>query len=135
MLFWLFEGRLIHIERYDMQINVKLLIATNGWINGWTKLLYYTDAKNASENNDFQTDLAIFTKALQMDRPTEQRTNRRTNQWTDIPSYKDAIAASKNLEFLIGNIVLQFFFLNVFRRDARPFCIYLVSMQTQDFFY
>ena len=29
MLFWLFEGRLIHIERYDMQINVKLLVATS----------------------------------------------------------------------------------------------------------
>ena len=28
MLFWLFEGRLIHIERYDMQIDVKLLIAS-----------------------------------------------------------------------------------------------------------
>ena len=28
MLLWLFEGRLIHMERYDMQINAKLLIAT-----------------------------------------------------------------------------------------------------------
>ena len=41
---------------------------------------------------DFAIDLAIFTKALPTDRPTDQRTDGRT----DIPSYRDAIAASKN---------------------------------------
>ena len=30
------------------------------------------------------------------DRPTDQPTDRPTDQWTDIPSYRDAIAASKN---------------------------------------
>ena len=41
-----------------------------------------------------------ITKALRTDRrtdgPTDQRTNGPTDQRTDIPSYRDAIAASKN---------------------------------------
>ena len=47
--------------------------------------------------NHFSIDFAIFTKAL----PTNGRTDGRTDQWTDIPSYRDAIAASKNDDFLI----------------------------------
>ena len=44
---------------------------TDGWINGWTIYFSDTDAIDASENDDFLTELAIFTKAL--------RTNRMTN--------------------------------------------------------
>ena len=42
---------------------------------------------------DFAIDLAIFTKAL----PTDRRTDGPTDQRTDKPSYRDAIAASKNM--------------------------------------
>jgi len=45
-----------------------------------------------AKNDDFPIDFAIFTKALPTDRPTDRQTDRRT----DIPSYRDAIAASKN---------------------------------------
>ena len=53
--------------------------------------------------NDFPIDFAIFTKAVwtnrltdqPTDRPTNQWTNQRTNQQMDMPSYRDAIAASK----------------------------------------
>ena len=44
------------------------------------------------KNNDSPLDLAMFTKVL----PTNQRTDRQTDQPTDIPSYRDAIATSKN---------------------------------------
>ena len=43
-------------------------------------------------NNDFSINFAIFTKALR----TNRRTNRQTDRRTDIPSYRDAISASKN---------------------------------------
>ena len=49
-----------------------------------------------AKNYDFPMDLAIFTKALATDGPTDLRTDRRTVRRTDIPSYRDAIAASKN---------------------------------------
>ena len=61
-----------------------------------------------AKNDDFPIDFAIFTKALPTDQPTDQRTNgptdgptdrptdQRTDGRTDIPSYRDAIAASKN---------------------------------------
>ena len=49
---------------------------------------------------DFAIDLAIFTKALPTDQPTDGPTDRRTDRRTDIPSYRDAIAASKNHRFL-----------------------------------
>ena len=42
-----------------------------------------------AKNDDFPIDFAIFTKALPTDGPTDQQ--------TDIPSYRDAIAASKKL--------------------------------------
>ena len=41
-----------------------------------------------AKNDDFPIDFAIFTKALPTDGPADRR--------TDIPSYRDAIAASKN---------------------------------------
>ena len=56
------------------------------WINErtseWTMFFSYTDAMDASENDDFPTDFAIFTEALGINGPTDQ--------WTDIPSYRDA---------------------------------------------
>ena len=41
--------------------------------------LSYTDAQDASENGDFLTDMAIFTKALRTDGPTDRPTDQRTN--------------------------------------------------------
>ena len=54
---------------------------TNGWMDQWMDnvSLLYTDAIDASENDNLSTDFAFFTKALPTDRP----------------SYRDAIAASK----------------------------------------
>ena len=49
-------------------------------IHGWTCNIH-------AKNDDFSIDFAIFTKALPTDGPTDRR--------TDIPSYRDAIAASK----------------------------------------
>ena len=64
----------------------------DGWINErtseWTMFFSYTDAMDASENDDFPTDFAIFTKAL--------GTNGPKDQWTDIPPYRDAIVTSTN---------------------------------------
>ena len=56
--------------------------------------------RNAT-NDDFPIDFAIFTKALRTDGPTDQPTDRPTDQRTDIPSYRDAIAASKNNEIKV----------------------------------
>ena len=60
----------------------------DGWINGWksewTMFLSYTDAMDASKNDGFLSDFAIFTKALGTDGPTDQQ--------TDILPYRDAIA-------------------------------------------
>ena len=44
------------------------------------------DAIDATENDNFSTDYAIFTKA-----------NQRTDQWTDLPPYRDVKAASENI--------------------------------------
>ena len=44
---------------------------TDGWTDGWTMFLSYTGKIDASENDDFSTDLAIFTKALWTDRRTD----------------------------------------------------------------
>ena len=49
-----------------------------------------------AKNDDFPIDFAIFTKAL----PTDQRTDGRT----DIPSYRDAIAASKKHKCVLSYI-------------------------------
>ena len=40
---------------------------TDGWTNGWTLFLSHTDAIDASENNDFPTDLN--------NEPTNQQTD------------------------------------------------------------
>ena len=45
--------------------------------------------------NHFSIGFAIFTKALRTNQRTNQRTDRQTDRRTDIPSYRDAIAASK----------------------------------------
>ena len=54
----------------------------DGWTNGWTMFLSHTDVIDASENDDFPTDFAIFTKAqwtnpqtdqLPTDEPTDSR--------------------------------------------------------------
>ena len=34
---------------------------TNGWTNRWTNIPSYTDVIDRSENDDFQTNFAIFT--------------------------------------------------------------------------
>ena len=64
----------------------------DGWINGrkseWIMFLSYTDAMDASKNDGFLSDFAIFTKAL--------GTNGSTDQQMDIPPYRDAIATFKN---------------------------------------
>ena len=57
--------------------------------------LSHTDAIDASENIHFPTHFAIFTKALQTNQPTDQTTDQQTDQQMDIPSYRDAIDASK----------------------------------------
>ena len=48
----------------------------DGWIdggtNGWTMLIFYTDAIDASDNDDLSTDFAFFTKALPTDQPTDR---------------------------------------------------------------
>ena len=46
-----------------------------------------------AKNSDFSIHFAIFTKALRSDGPTDGPTDQRM----DIPSYRDAIAASKNV--------------------------------------
>ena len=54
MLFLLFEGRLIYIERYDMQINEKLLIANlGGLVQGLRVTLMYINglAKGTDSDN------------------------------------------------------------------------------------
>ena len=47
----------------------------DGWINErtseWTMFFSYTDAMDASENDDFPTDFAIFTQALGTSGPTD----------------------------------------------------------------
>ena len=64
----------------------------NRWINErtseWTVFFSYIDAMDASENDDFPTDFAIFTKAL--------GTNGPTDRWTDIAPHRDAIITSTN---------------------------------------
>jgi len=49
---------------------------TYAWTNGWTMFLFYTDAIDASENDDFHTDFALSIKALRTNRPTDRRTDR-----------------------------------------------------------
>ena len=51
---------------------------------------------SCAKNNHFPIDFAIFTKALRTDGPTDRRTDGRMDGQTDKPSYRDAIAASKN---------------------------------------
>ena len=57
---------------------------TYEWTNGWTMFLSYTDAIDASENDDFPTDSAFFTKALPTNGPMDQRTNKRTYPLTEM---------------------------------------------------
>ena len=51
----------------------------DGWINGWksewTMFLSYMDAMDASKNDGFLSDFAIFTKVLWT---RDQQTNKRT---------------------------------------------------------
>ena len=63
-------------------------IPIDGWTNGWTLLIFYTEAIDASGNADFPTDLAIY-KSI-----TNKPANGPTDQRTDIHSYRDAIAAN-----------------------------------------
>ena len=62
----------------------------DGWTNGWTMFLPYTDAIEASEKDDFLTYFLLFAKALQTEQPTDQKTNQQTNgpmdQWTNQPT-------------------------------------------------
>ena len=53
---------------------------------------YATYVLRHAKNEDFSIDFAIFTKALRTDGPTNAPIDRRTEK----PSYRDAIAASKN---------------------------------------
>ena len=77
----------------------------DGLIDG--QCFSYTDAIDASENDDFRTDfaidLAIITKALPTDRrtngPTDRRTNGPTDQRTDTPSYR-VVAHDEKWDFL-----------------------------------
>ena len=50
---------------------------TDGWTNRWLMFFSYTDAIDTSKN-DFSTDFAIFTEALQTNRPMDQHTNQHT---------------------------------------------------------
>ena len=58
----------------------------DGWINGWksewTMFLSYTDAMDASKNDGFLSDFAIFTKVLGT---RDQQTNKRTYPLIEIP--------------------------------------------------
>ena len=58
------------------------------WMNGLMdkQTICCRDAIDATENDNFSTDYAIFTKA-----------NQRTDQWTDLPPYRDVKAASENI--------------------------------------
>ena len=47
----------------------------DSWVNGRTKVLFCTDVIDASENDDFPTDFAFFTKALPMDQQTNGPTD------------------------------------------------------------
>ena len=51
----------------------------DGKINEWTVFLSYTDTIEASKNDDFPTDFAMFTEALR----TSRQTNRQTYGPTD----------------------------------------------------
>ena len=55
-------------------------IPTDGWTNGWTMFLFYTDAINASENDDFPKDFAILQSIT--DQWTNGPTDQQTNGWT-----------------------------------------------------
>ena len=66
----------------DQWIGKQVAGGTNGWINGWTMFLSYTIVLDASENENFPTDFALFTKALQTDQSTDGPINGRIYQWT-----------------------------------------------------
>ena len=53
-----------------------------------------------AKNNEFSIDFAIFTKALW----TDQQTDQQMDQQMDIPSYRDAIATSKNKDMIFLGI-------------------------------
>ena len=63
------------------------------WNNYWTDITPYTIATYASEKDDFPTNFFNLKKES------------RTNRLTDIPSFKDAIAASKMIGMLFLMIV------------------------------
>ena len=70
----------------------------DGWTNGWTIILPHTDAIDASKNDDFLTDFAIFTKVSRANRQTNGRADGPTDaptEGTDILSYRDGIATPK----------------------------------------
>ena len=72
-----------------------------------------------AKNNDFLTDFVIFTKALRTNQPTDQPTNGPTDGPIDIPSYRDAIAASKNQQVKSGKLFLSFITSKVFELVAQ----------------
>ena len=59
---------------------------TDQWMDGYAIYVH-----KQAKNTHFPIDFVIFTKALPTDRPTDGPTDQRT----DIPSYRDAIAASR----------------------------------------
>ena len=68
----------------------------DGWTNGWTMFLSHTAVIDASENDDFPTDFAFFTKALPTDGLTDGWTDGPMDEPMDKhPLYRDATAASK----------------------------------------
>ena len=79
MFFCLFEGRLIHIERYDGQIGMKLPIATKGpyyWYSETWDQKYDGEVHiDAIKSPSFPKTLASGDKKWEIiDRPTEEIT-------------------------------------------------------------
>ena len=110
-------------NRFCNFYNLVTDICMDGWLDRWIE--QWTDRQNNgrtdqwmdghatyvhrhaiymyrhARKNDFSVDFEIFTKASRTNQPTngpiDQRTDGPTDQRMDIPSYRDAIAASKNL--------------------------------------
>ena len=59
-------------------------------------MFYFNTYAIDASVNDFPTNFAFVTKELPAGGPLDQPRDQRTNRRTDKPSYKDAIAASKN---------------------------------------
>ena len=61
---------------------------TIGWMEQWMDRLTTVYTIYTSENGDFPTDFAIFTKPSRTNQRTHRLTDQQTDQWTDIPSYR-----------------------------------------------